>query len=56
MQTIKQEKKTICPGCGKIEVKEEVIFLCEVLQGETKEVKAWKISEIDGLRWCNVCR
>jgi len=53
MQTIKQEKKTICPGCGKIEVKEDVIFLCEVLEGETKEILK---GDVSGVKWCNVCR
>lgn len=47
------EKKTICPGCGKIEVKEDIIFTCEVLEKETKEIKK---SDIDGLKWCFICR
>ena len=47
------QKKTICPGCGKIEVKEDVIFLCEVLEGVTKECLK---EDVSGLCWCNVCR
>lgn len=47
------QKKTICPRCGKIEVKEDVIFMLEVLEGETKEIQK---EDINGIRWCNVCR
>ena len=53
MPTLTKEKKTICPGCGKIEVKEDIIFLCEVLEGEIKEISK---EDVSGLKWCNVCR
>jgi len=46
-------KTTICPGCGKIEEKEEIFYLADVLEGITKEVETIKAN---GLKWCDVCR
>lgn len=53
------KKTTICPGCGKREEKEDIYFNIEVLEGETKENLYKTINksvEIDGIKWCNVCR
>jgi len=47
------KKTTICPGCGKIEEKEEIFYLADVLSGETKEIE---INKANGLKWCDVCR
>jgi formylmethanofuran dehydrogenase subunit B len=50
-------KNVICPGCGKIEEKEEIDFLENVIQGNIKE-ECLLINEkfINGLQFCAVCR
>jgi len=53
------EKKTICPGCGKIEVKETDFFNVDVLEGKTKikiDGMPIKKSGVDGINWCAICR
>jgi hypothetical protein len=47
------KKSTICPGCGKIEEKEDIYFNIEVLERETKEIKK---KNIHGIKWCFLCK
>lgn len=52
-------KKTICPECGRIETKEDIFYLVDVLEGRTKENPYTVITkgiEIDGIKYCPVCR
>lgn len=53
MPTLTRIKKTICPSCGRIEEKEEIFFLADVLEGITKEIVK---AGIDGVKWCSICR
>jgi len=46
-------KTTICPECGKIESKEDIVFLCEIMHGETKEINTVKA---DGIKWHEFCQ
>lgn len=51
-------KNTICPGCGKVESKENLIFDYEILTRDIKELnrpKNIKDVSIHGLKWCEAC-
>lgn len=50
---MKKIKRLICPGCGKVEEKEEIYFLAEVIQGKAEEIKK---AGVDGIKWCPICR
>jgi hypothetical protein len=51
-------KNIICPGCGKVETKEKLIFDCDILTRDIKELKKpqnIKSEIIHGLKWCQAC-
>jgi hypothetical protein len=47
------EKKTLCPGCGKVKHYEALAFELRALEGRIKEVNTPKA---DGLEWCQDCQ
>jgi hypothetical protein len=50
---MEKTKKLICPSCGKIEIVKELIFDCLIIEGKAKEIVK---DDINGLKWCSICR
>lgn len=54
---MEKTKKIICPQCGRITEKRELIFLSDVIEGKIKEIyKEINGENINGVEYCSICR
>lgn len=50
---VNMESRAICPGCGKVERMDTLLFELEVLAGRI--IEAEDTTKADGVKWCPAC-